>query len=427
MLLIFGLERIQTLRGRAASYVWSNPIDLSQGYGMEPQIAFDTKNNVLHAVWVAGDGLLRHSYSSDGGTTWSSPEKFGNTAGSHAEWLSLVVDSEGNAHVAYRKYADGPWYAKWTKATGLWSKPESISPNNGHSRMTITSDDTLHLTVFYGGSVFYRFKPKGGQWSKVETITNDGSWSAIASSGSDVGLVWKVDSSKSLVFQKKTAGGWGPTQTIAKSIGGDGLPKITYGNGQFQVIWKDNFTLKYANESNWRNSTTIAGDNTPVDIAVDNFNTVHVIWDNSSNDKIDYAFFDSSANQWVVTPDVFSVVVRAAPVGTLRYWNGNLYAVYSANNATDQHVYFTVKSTSGIPLSSPTPTPSPTTPAGNSPSPTVSSTATATPTSSSSSSPTPDTGNCPASEKAACWDCNHDQVVNILDFACFIKYYNQSY
>ncbi len=74
-----------------------------------------------------------------------------------------------------------------------------------------------------------------------------------------------------------------------------------------------------------------------------------------------------------------------------------------------------------------TPTPSPT--SSISPTPQVTATPTVTPTPTVTVSPTPiSSATCQgnAGSSATCFDCNGDGVINILDFSCFAKFYNQN-
>jgi hypothetical protein len=90
-------------------------------------------------------------------------------------------------------------------------------------------------------------------------------------------------------------------------------------------------------------------------------------------------------------------------------------------------------------LATPAPTSAPTTPSPSvfisptpspSPSPSLSPSLSPSPSSSGSPQPSPSaTGSpaCPDAHNPACFDCNGDRSVNILDFSCFLRFYNQQY
>jgi hypothetical protein len=432
---LIAISQTQELRKKAAGGgPWTTPVDLSNAKGIDSRVAYDPKNNIIHVIWKAESGQLAHRYSTDGGSSWSAAVLFGNTnVNQYAEWPSLVVDSSGNAHVAYRKYDEnGVYYTLWSLATKTWSQAQKVA--TGHVQMAIANDDSLHLVTHAAGTIKYYEKPAGGSWSKGTTIDTNGTWAVIAAGDGKVGIAWTDGTSQSgpgVKFRMRRGGTWGQTVTVNNAGSQTGNQRISYGQGKFHILFRSQGKLLYANDSDWKAQSLIYSvDSRPGDVVVDNNGTPHALWVEANSMTIDYGYLDPLSSQWQNSLNVFSIPTNSYPYPAPRmvYGNDALYAAVYYKVGNDFHIFFSTKSLSGQVTS---PSPSATTQESPSPSPSPSQS----PSGSSSPSPTatshpsgsPNTNGCPSSNTPVCWDCNGDHVVNILDFSCFIAKYNQSY
>jgi hypothetical protein len=204
----------------------------------------------------------------------------------------IIVDNTNTVHVVWHDFTDGPWgtdieimYANYTSATG-WSNATVISDgysgvywNDGGSftpAVAVDSSNTVHV-------VWYDY--------------TDGPW------GTDIEIMYA---------KQTTATGWSNVTVISDGYSGvywnDGLslnPEIIVDNtNTVHIVWYDytdgpwgtDIEIMYANYTSaagWSNATVISdgyggvywndgGSYNPA-VAVDNSNTVHVVWYDYTN------------------------------------------------------------------------------------------------------------------------------------------------
>ena len=263
---------------------------------------------------------------------------------------NIAIDSSGNIHVVWSDATGGIWgsdpeimYASYTKANG-WSIPTVISDgyddiywNDGwssHPQIAIDNSGNIHVvwqddTDGIWGSdleILYVSYTKVEGWSNATVISdgyNDMYWNEEWSLSPDMA----IDSSGNIyiVWEDGTDGIWGSDYEIMSAIyteidgwsnvtvisdgyddvywnnGWSGQPKIAIDNlDTIHVVWSDNTVgmwgsgseILYANYTEtdgWTNVTVISDgyNNTfwndrgslEPDLAIDNSGTIHVVWE----------------------------------------------------------------------------------------------------------------------------------------------------
>jgi hypothetical protein len=103
---------------------WSVPFAVDQYGGSGPRMILQGQS--VHVIWAAGSGVPPqlhrfHSFSTDGGQTWSLPMWiFGDLQGQ--AWDGLALDGAGRVHFfGQLRYPMGIYHAYWDQTR--WSKP----------------------------------------------------------------------------------------------------------------------------------------------------------------------------------------------------------------------------------------------------------------------------------------------------------------
>lgn len=126
----------------------------------------------LHLVWKRAENgnvlftkEMWHSSSSDGGWTWSKPERFMRLEPSPLystkffQYFDIIADSYGRLHWAAmvnKWYSDGAhWrlrYMSWDPVYETWSPPEALNPESQSGGPTFALDENSdELYVFWSG------------------------------------------------------------------------------------------------------------------------------------------------------------------------------------------------------------------------------------------------------------------------------------
>ena len=139
-------------------------IELSTGFGdaMGSNGAiFVDKSNNYHALWRSlgtPKGLL-HSFSTDGGQTWSEVEQLDE----QMEPDVVRVDSSGMAHLLSAN--SDMSYMTWTMEDG-WGKPVSFGCCSGWADMVIDHNDIVHTVWSVSGGMIYRYQKEDSSWTE---------------------------------------------------------------------------------------------------------------------------------------------------------------------------------------------------------------------------------------------------------------------
>jgi hypothetical protein len=162
---------------------------------IDGDLAIDS-GGTLYATWdtqtAAGDiGYL--TYSSDGGTTWSTPVRVTPDTDSAMHNVEVVGGSPGTAYVAWQTSAPSQGYATYLQtfstSTGLVGTPSQVSASNGNR--SVWPGDTFGLATLPGGQIALSWGSANGTSSTAEiyatvvstTTTADFTISANPTSG----------------------------------------------------------------------------------------------------------------------------------------------------------------------------------------------------------------------------------------------------
>jgi hypothetical protein len=86
---------------------WSPPLPIGGGKRMDPMLGVNPVDQSIHVIANGEvDGSFTHTWSTDGGRSWSHPIHITNTTshGKGAQDFLLVFDSKGTAHTCWRVY-----------------------------------------------------------------------------------------------------------------------------------------------------------------------------------------------------------------------------------------------------------------------------------------------------------------------------------
>ncbi len=194
---------------------------------------------------------------------------------------SFCIDDEGTIHMVWQDQTDfsdpvgdSDIFYKMKPRGGSWTTTEEISiESDGHSArpsLVVDNEGTLHLVwddyIFgYGDQqIFYKMKPKGGDWTTIEIVSNEGISSAdaayitidhedtlhvvwegfgnISGNGDDLDIFYKM---------KPKDGSWTTTEVVStESICHSFIPSLGIDDaGAIHVIWQD-WENDYGNSGN---------------------------------------------------------------------------------------------------------------------------------------------------------------------------------
>jgi hypothetical protein len=154
-------------------------------------------NNALHVVWSQVDNQIWHTWSQNGGTSWSSPAVIAN-ATNKSDVASVTVDSNNHVHVVWeeRIYTGAPWHyeihykkgtvsgsnVSWQANPTILSgaaydgrRPailaEGLTLHVGFSRQEVDRDQFPYYTRYSGGGWSPPIDTSGGQEVTVNTAS----------------------------------------------------------------------------------------------------------------------------------------------------------------------------------------------------------------------------------------------------------------
>jgi hypothetical protein len=193
---------------RNADGTWAEPEDISNNDGDSayPAIAVDSQDNV-HVVWEDNTpGIHQIFYATQPkGGTWSEPVNISNMTVNSDEpiYPVMVVDSLDTIHVAWHDISIGNWEIMYVSKPkdASWSQPMNVSRNTSNSgvpALAVDNRDTLYLAWNDDSpgnfDIFYKSKPRDGDWGQVVNISKTNSKSGDPSIAVDsvhhVHVVW---------------------------------------------------------------------------------------------------------------------------------------------------------------------------------------------------------------------------------------------
>lgn len=118
------------------------------------------------------------TFSSDGGTTWSTQKNISNTTRSSSTRSNITVDSQGAISVVWLEGSGGVFFTRSTDGGGTWSVPKSVSGQNAPTMIfapAIAVDDRGRIYVAWsvanGQTFFTRSTDEGTTFSLPKAIS----------------------------------------------------------------------------------------------------------------------------------------------------------------------------------------------------------------------------------------------------------------
>jgi hypothetical protein len=212
-------SRIQSSTSQDQGSSWSTPVNLSEaGQNAEAhQLAIDSNNNIV-AIWSRFDGanyIIQSSTSQDQGSSWSTPFDI-SESGQTAETPQLAIDSNNNNIVAIWSRFDGANYIIQSSTSqdqgSSWSIPVDISlaGKNGETpQLAIDSNNNI-VAIWRGpDGINYRIQSststdQGANWSDPVYLSEAGQNAAspqlaIGSSNGVVTVWYRSDGSNNII------------------------------------------------------------------------------------------------------------------------------------------------------------------------------------------------------------------------------------
>ena len=150
----------------------------------DPYFVIDPRGT-YHVVWLRTGKKpyqsVEYRASSDGGKTWSAPQRLSDENSKLVDYPRMLGDAQGNLHLVYK--ADGRFYYRhWTPAQG-WSNAVDIRGTaTGGNLIGFAVDAQFkpHVLWTYFGST-YTHQNADGTWSIPQQFTNAAAWTPRAS------------------------------------------------------------------------------------------------------------------------------------------------------------------------------------------------------------------------------------------------------
>lgn len=260
---------------------------------------------------------------------WTTTEVVSTESSSASSFPSVVVDSVGMVHVAWRDLTDYGGsgtdfdiFYKYRDNSGVWSTTEVVSTvSTEESRspsLALDSSGTIHVAwrddTNYGGSgtdkdIFYNCRDATGVWSTTEVVSTESAEdshtpSLDVESDGTVHVAWRDNTnyggagSDHDIFYKyrSNAGTWSATEVVStESTSDSDNPSLAVENdGTVHVAWDDmtdysssgtdfDIFYKYKSTGVWSTTEVVSTESTQdsfwPSLKVDSDKNIHVIWD----------------------------------------------------------------------------------------------------------------------------------------------------
>ena len=283
------------------SPVWATSIALdSNDY---PHISY------FDSDWPSLDGDLLYAYMDSGGWHVTTVDSNGNVG----EGCSLALDSSGYPRISYIDTTnENLKYAYWDGGSWQTVTVDNTGDYGGYTSLALDSSDYAHIsysdTTDY--DVKYAYMDTGG-WHIVTVDTTGfvGFYTSLALDSNDYPHIGYTDygsgSSKDLKYAYKDGSGWhieiadGGTDyvgdCISLAIDSNDYPHISYTEGTMAPEYYLRYAYKDA--GGWHTEVldgTIWAGRTGTSIALDNSDSLHISYGDTTNDYLKYAYRDAS-------------------------------------------------------------------------------------------------------------------------------------
>lgn len=313
----------------AEAQTWSSLFRLtwSSGNSFTPNACIDSGGNI-HLVWVdqsPGNPEIYYKKKPGSGTSFSAPKRLTWTPiGSQAPFVA--THSSLNIYVAWYEssMSSGDIYFKRSSDGGsTWSPPQRLTWNSGASQNPImVTESAAIIHLFWedynpgNAEIFYKKSTDNGStWGPPQRLTWNSGFSgnpaaAFAGISNIIHLVWEDDTpGLSEIYYKKsgTSGTtWSAPVRLTWNAGWSQTPAICVDSSQYvHVTWEDdtpgNFEIYYKkstdSSSTWSALSRLTWNlemSLVPDVAVDSFNNLFIVWEDDTPGNFEIFFKEST-------------------------------------------------------------------------------------------------------------------------------------
>jgi hypothetical protein len=285
----------------------------SRGVGQYSSLIVDT-SNIIHVVYYDQTNyILKYSYKTVGGSSWSSPQTIDSIAavGLH---VSLDFNSSNQLFASY--YDNDNQTLKFAYYSGSSWSYETLDSDSNVGTMTAIAVDksSSKVNISYvdesnGALKYISRNSSSSSFNDPETLTTRqevGEYSSLAIDASGNAYIVYYDSTnKNLLFATNRSGDWVLETIDSEDDIGEYAGIDIDDSNQLHVVYYDstNTNLKYATKaassgsSAWTTATLDDGQaGKYASIVVDYANTIHVFYYDSGEEKIMHQY--NSGSSW---------------------------------------------------------------------------------------------------------------------------------
>lgn len=247
--------RIQAAKSTDGGATWSAPVNISSNQTDASGPRLVESSGILTAVWYqnpSANGLIHSAYSTDGGSTWSTPTPVSG-AGDFAFGPEIVTDGSTVTVLWILQVgsASRVQAAQSTDGGATWSEPVYVSPNGGFASEIHVVPTGSGITAFWGRRVASDTRVEassstdgGATWQTPVSLSavggNAGNIDAFVS-GSAIAVVWARDDGSSRRVQATSSSDegrtWGTPVTLSPP-GSDAYgPKVLLEGSTITAFW----------------------------------------------------------------------------------------------------------------------------------------------------------------------------------------------
>ena len=263
-----------------------------------------------------GSPQLKYAYKDKNGWHIETVESSGSGSGAY---VSLVLDSAGNPHLAYEDIFGGavPYMLKYAyKDSTGWHISTLTTNYAGNTRgdqiegiNLVLFNDQPRISFYNdtGGKIEYMYK-NGTNWVTETVAANGGPYDSLAidSSGNPRISYYSISQSGygSLRYAQRTADGTWQMNIVDNSayyVGKwNSLALDSFGNPYISYIWNST-SLKYAywNGTQWITKTVSALKSSASKLVLDQSNSPLIIYQDAISKNLEYAYMEGS--KWIIS------------------------------------------------------------------------------------------------------------------------------
>ena len=313
---------------------------------IEMSHVMDSNDNhhLAHFDTCNSDGLY---YSTNSGGSWTTTQIDSAAPNRYTGFdNAIVVDSNDNPHIVYRKgdlnSAHGSFLAHTTLSNGAWSSPTILDQTAfRHISMVIDSSDNIHIASndFIQGGIVNYTSNAGGTWSS-ETVHNVGNGYS-----EDTSIAIDSAGNVYIAIVETSSGGTGPLHVydnsgsswssdfIAASSDGENIELVIDSNDVKHLYYDDGgIVLKNDASGSWSSDLyTLTGNtaNQLGDMVVESDGTVHIVSKYTPFCCASFQYATNKSGSWVNDE-----------IASISSWSFGSYDALAVDSQGDMHYFF---------------------------------------------------------------------------------------